>query len=200
MRVPVFTFATFVTAPPAGRIAAVTGLKHQPDYDPAIDWWKRLRDFIPRNHRANGTKADIDSFVDGVTGRKEPSYRARAEAYKDWWGPRNIRWVGGSPLPWTSGNVEVSVNPELFISVDGVRHVVKLYFKGSERLTADRANVVLRLMELKYRGGATPDGRPVCGVLDLVQEEFHVPTSSLAYLDPLLTGEAAAFSSVWRAV
>src|SRR5215217_250947 len=102
MRVPVLTFATFVTAPPAGKVGSVSDLKNRPEYDPAIDWYKRLRDFIPRNHRRNGTKADIDRFLDGVTGRKEASYEARAEAYKEWWGPRHIRWTGGSPSVWTS--------------------------------------------------------------------------------------------------
>jgi hypothetical protein len=200
MKIPLFTFATFVTAPPAAKLSCVSELKHADPYDPRTDWWKQLREFIPRNHRDGGTNEDLRAFVDQVTGRKEASYDARASAYEDWWASRNIRWTGGSSVTWKFGTAEVNINPELFVSVDGVRHAVKLYFKSTERLTADRASVVLRLLELAYRGGSSPAGRPVVGVLDLAQGDFHSPVISLAYLDPLLAGEAASFASIWREV
>ena len=78
-----------------------------------------------------------------------------------------------------------------------MRHAIKLYFNGSERLTPDRANVILRLLELSYRRGQSPEGRPTVGVLDLAQGVFHLPTSSLAYLDPVLAGEAASFEAMY---
>jgi hypothetical protein len=202
MNIPVFTFATFVTATPSAKLACVCGLQESQgtEYDPRIDWWKQLREFVPKNHREGGTKADLLRFTSRVTERKSDGYRARAEAYRDWWGPRNINWFGGSNVTWTSANVEVTVNPELFISVDGVRHVVKLYFKASERLTSDRVSIVLRLLELTYRGGSSPYGRPAVGVLDLAQSVYHEPGNSLTYLDPLLAGEAASFGAIWAAM
>lgn len=202
MKVQMATFATFVTAPTTGKLACVATVKLSAEtaYDPKTDYWKQLREFLPRNHRRGGTKADLRGLTKKVSERKSVTYLARIEAYLDWWGPRNIRWGQGAPTMWKLGNVEVGVNPELFLSVDGVRHVVKLYFKQSERLTDDRASVMLRFLELAYRGGASPDGRPVVGVLDLSQGVYHEPASSLGYLDPLLTGEAASFASVWRDV
>lgn len=202
MKVPIFPFATFVTAAPTAKLACVTDVKQSQsvEYDPRSDWWKQLREFIPRNHRERGTKAKLDWLVDQVSARKKDSYSARVNAYKEWWGARNIRWVGGSSRSWHAGGVEVSVNPELFVSVDGVRHVVKLYFKASERLTEERVNVVLRLLELTYRNGSSPDGRPMVGVLDLAQGEYYEPSSSLARLDPVLEGEAASFFTIWQSV
>jgi hypothetical protein len=94
----------------------------------------------------------------------------------------------------------VGVNPELFLSVDGTRHVIKLYFKQSEKLSVDRANVVLRLLELAYRKGSSPAGTPAVAIFDLAQGDFIVPTASLAYLDPLLAGEAASFVTIWPSV
>lgn len=197
-----FSFATFVTAPPMAKLACVEHVRQSQSvgYDPRSDWWKQLREFIPRNHREGGTKAELDRFLNHVSDRKRDGYSSRVKAYKEWWGARNIHWVGGSSKSWRVDSVEVTVNPELFVSVDGVRHVVKLYFKTSERLTLDRVNVVLRMLELTYRNGSSPGGRPVVGILDLAQGEYHQPSSSLTRLDPLLTGEAASFATIWQSI
>ena len=202
MRVSVLSFATFVAAPPLAKIASVQSARatEEAEYDPRLDWWKQLREFIPRNHRQSGGPRQLREFAAQVTERKQASYQARVEAYVDFLRGRQVRWVGGSSVTWTQGALEVAVNPEVFLSIDGVRHVVKLYFKASERLSADRISVILRMMELSYRGGATPEGRPVVGVLDLAQGQWHVPTDALDYLDALLAGEASAFATVWRSL
>lgn len=202
MKVPLFTFATFVTAAPTAKLASVAKLKQnlEQGYDVRLDFYKRLREFIPKNHREGGAKGDLDRFVDEATEKKHDTFAARADAYQGWWGSQNVKWVGGKATTWAAGGVDVNVNPELFVSVDGVRHVIKLYFNATERLTTDRCNVVLRLMELGFRDGASPDGRPVPAVLDLTQSQFHSPATSLAYLDPVLSGEAASFSTIWKVI
>jgi hypothetical protein len=197
MRAPLSSFAMFVAGGPSAKLAAVASAKNPPRYEPKTDWWKQLREFLPRNHRNGGTKHDVVKFAESVTERKHSSYAARSSAYTDWWGRRTINASSGSSTTWSAAGLDVSVNPELFLSVDGVRHVIKLYFKQSEKLSADRANVILRLMELGYRKGSSPSGAPVVGILDLAQGDFIVPTTSLVFLDPLLAGEAASFSTMW---
>jgi hypothetical protein len=198
LKVPLSIFSTFVAASPSAKLAAVTRLK-QGRYDVRADWWKGLREAIPANHRNAGTKGDLSQFASSVTLRKVRSYTACALAYTDWWGDRNIRWTGGRPTPWMSGDVQVAVNPELFVAVDGIRHVIKLYFSAT-KLPVDRANTILRLLEVSYRSGESPSGRPIVAVLDLSQGRLLTPDAPLNYLDPVLAGEAASFAAIWNAV
>ena len=200
MRVPLYSFAAFVAGAPSTKIATVAATKSPTAYDPKTDWWKQLREFLPKNHQLRGTQKDLVKFAAGVTDRKRASYGDRVSNYNTWWGKHQIKSASGSSTSWSAAGVDVSVNPELFLSVDGDRYVIKLYLKQSEKLSVDRANVVLRLLELAYRKGSSPGGVPVIGILDLAQGEFVVPSGSLAYLDPLLAGEAASFATIWPSV
>lgn len=182
------------------KLAAISNAKHAPTYDVKTDWWKQLREFIPKNHKQGGSAADLFKFVNSVTLVKQNSYSDRVAAYASWWGNNALKSAGGKPTTWSAAGLDVTVNPELFLSVNGVRHIIKLYFKQSEKLSVDRANVVLRLLELTYHKGASPAGHPVIGILDLAQTQFIVPTKSLAFLDPLLAGEAAAFTTMWPSI
>jgi hypothetical protein len=128
------------------------------------------------------------------------NYQLRVRAYNKWWGSHEIEWRSGSAArTWTSGAVEVRVNPELFLTVDGEAWVIKLHF-NKERLGADRIDTMLRLLELAYRGGKSPTGAPRVAVFDLGNSKMHEPTASLAVLDPVLAGEAASFAAIWNSL
>lgn len=201
-KIPLFTFASFVAGSPSTKLSCVADFKNATSYNVRTDWYKQIREFLPRNHREGGSKAELRAFLNSVTGRKAENYASVGGAYLRWWGSRNLKWFPGSKsVEWKAGELAINVNPELFVSIDGVRHVVKLYFKSSERLTADRVNTTLRLLELAYRGGSSPEGRPEVGILDLSggNMQFHTPDSSLAYLDPLLHGEASSFITIYEA-
>jgi hypothetical protein len=92
--------------------------------------------------------------------------------------------------------VEIRVNPELFVLIDDDPWAIKLNFAVKDALTADRAATMLRLMERSYRGGRST-GLPHLAVLDLARGKVHEPTPAIAHLDPVLSGEAASFQSIW---
>jgi hypothetical protein len=195
MKVPLSIFSNFVGASPQAKLKCVAQVRS--GYDVRTDWYKQLREAIPATHRDRRSKDDLRRFAETVGGRKAESYRTRVDAYCAWWGDRHIGWEGGKPYRWVSGAIEVTVNPELIVSIDGQRQVVKLHF-SEERLTASRVNTILRLLELGYRRGESPDGKPVVGVLDLAQGRLMTPSLSLNYLDPVLAGEAAALDAMLR--
>lgn len=195
MKVPLSTFSTFVVAGPSAKITTVTNLKHG-KYDPKYDYWKKLREEIPKNHQNGGMKKGLDAVLNTVSDTKTANYGLRIDEYKKWWGNRTIVWTGGSGGVWKCGTVEIPVNAEVLVSVNGVPHAIKLYF-NKDKIAADRANVMLRLMEIVY-GHKKPT--PVIGVLDLGQGRLITPTAPLTYLDPFLAGEAASFAAIWRQV
>jgi hypothetical protein len=157
-------------------------------YDARIDYYKQLREFIPKNHRRSGSADDLLRFAAASDARKSANYLSRAGAYSRWWGDRSARWLGGGGSMWEAAGIEVPVGAEVIASFDGVRHYVKLYFKKA-RLSADRANVTLRLLQIAYSD--RPHGTFV--VLDLAHEEAYEATENLDSLDLYLAGEAASF-------
>ena len=111
------------------------------------------------------------------------------------------KWVGRktiTPLPalrgtWKSGDLEVSVNPELHADVNGAPHLIKLYFKA-EPLSKQKAELILHLL-----GKRAPKGTTV-GVLDVRRSKLFTPTVSIMGLDALLQSEALALVSLWNSV
>jgi len=109
---------------------------------------------------------------------------------------KDLEWSGCRTARWESGELSVNVNPELGLRINGVEHVIKLYFKKDEprkRLLEP----TLRLIELTLpqgKGAATP------GILDVRRRRLFTPTVEVPDIDALLVGEAAAFVAMWSQV
>ena len=74
--------------------------------------------------------------------------------------------------------------------------MIKLYFK-KDKPSKRLLDTVLRLIDVTLpadKAGATP------GILDVQRGRLFTPTVRVADIDALLTGEAAAFVTMWNAV
>ena len=93
---------------------------------------------------------------------------------------------------WHGPGLDVSVNPELRVSINGQPEILlKFYFKA-EPLSKRAADPMLRLIEQTY-GKQTP-----AAILDVRRGKlYRGPTPKPADLDLLLSAEATAFSTVY---
>ncbi|MEP7219222.1 MAG: hypothetical protein ABI876_09910, partial [Bacteroidota bacterium] len=142
----------------AGRPKAtkVLQVKDRPDYEPAFDFYKPLRDHIVETHRAGYDKKSISNVITGLTDpKKVKSYPDLVAGYKKWWGRKSIEWFNPPRDVYVSGSFEIIVNPELGLIVNGGRQIVKLYFK-SEALSAFRIAIITDLMEYQLRSKIHP--------------------------------------------
>ena len=188
------TFSTFVTGTSTAKVACVRTFKG--GYDPQHDYWKALREAIPKSQTSPKGTALLDGLMQTIGERKSSNYRLRIASYKRWLNKNKPTWRGGKSRTWSAGGIEIGVNPELFVDMGDEPYVIKLYF-NKDKISGDRANTMLRLMELAYQRGG---GYAEVGVLDLGQGRLITPTRSLEYLDPLLSGEAGSFASVYAAL
>jgi hypothetical protein len=193
MKVPLSAFSTFVGATSSRKLQTIATLKG--GYDPRHDYWKQAREFLPRNHQNGGDKTKLDEFAQTITSNRAGNYKVRLNTYKKWWGKHTITWTGGKSYVWKNGSVEVNVNPDLFVEIDGERYVLKLYF-NKDPMPTDRANTVLRLLQLGFQ---RRDPEVTVGILDVGQGKVILPTRNLKGLDPVLAGEAASFAAMWEA-
>jgi hypothetical protein len=93
--------------------------------------------------------------------------------------------------------VNVQVNPELGLVIDGQRHVIKLYFK-QEALPKNRAVLVLHMMQAAS-ASADKNGTVMC-VLNVRRGLLYASGAPEPQHGTQLKGEAAYWASVWTDV
>jgi hypothetical protein len=189
-------FVDFVVASGPPRLTKVRELKRRGIYEPATDFWKRLREAIETLHREDREKPFLDEVRVGLTDRKKlAAYPPLITAYKRFLGRKHTRWFDPPRGRWAHAELTVRVNPELGLDIDGNRHVVKLYFK-KQPLSKRRVESILRLMEKTLKAG---EGESFAvAVLDVANAKLIRPTIPVPDLDILLQSEAAAFMEIWQ--
>lgn len=191
-------FVDFAMKSGTPKVTKIAQVKERPDYHPAFDFYKRLREAIVSAHRDGGGIATITSAVNEQCDEKKiDNYPAIAKAYKSWWGRKNLVWFTPPASRARIQSVEIRVNPELGLEIDGEPHVVKLYFKD-DKLTKSRSDMIAYLMSLELRHSA-PEGA-LFSVLDIRRKNLMTPTSESKKLSALLLGEIAALEAMWASV
>ncbi|MCR9165489.1 MAG: hypothetical protein ACE37F_00560 [Nannocystaceae bacterium] len=128
---------------------------------------------------------------------KVAAYPAAIAGYKKWIGRKKVKWFKPSRTNWSSGGLEVIVNPELGLewATKGqppVRHLIKLYFKkeAPKKLMVDAS---LTLMQTAL---APKTGTEVSFV-DVQRGALWSFSGVKKSLMPLVHGEAAGFATAW---
>lgn len=197
MEISSSTFIDFVTKSGTSKITCVRRAKEQYGlpYEVCKDYWLPLRQTIIKMHTNSLSATELDSLVSTVHSRKVDNYRACIKGYKRWMrGKHFTNWIGSSASVWSSNGLDVRVNPELTMSVDGQPMVVKMYFKA-DRITASRLSTVLHLLSSTV---AAP-GVGV-GVLDVRRGTLHTAGPAVPGIAALLAGEAQTFINIWATV
>lgn len=108
-------FVDFVIKSGTPKLTKVRSIKNRGDYEPAMDFWRQLREGIKNFHRARSRhKSELDDIVDSLQNpRKVARYTAAIRGYKKFLGHKNIRWFDPATDDWTYEDLSVKVNPEL---------------------------------------------------------------------------------------
>jgi hypothetical protein len=173
-----------VSASGTPKATKVRRIKHRPPYNPAADFYKKIRDTIIQTHERLQTKAALNQAVSGLTDPKKiTSYPSVISGYKRWWGRRQLLWFDPPYEVYSAHDVEVSVNPELGLEVNGVPHLIKLYFKA-ERLSKNRIDIITHLMAEMLSTQCPP--QTIMSVLDVRCSNLISPTVPIEGLSGIL--------------
>jgi hypothetical protein len=188
-------FVEFVNKIGSPRLTKVKEIKTRPEYSPAVDFWKPLREAIRDFHKA---RKPLDPVLDGIEHTKKAArYPAALAAYKKFLRRKQLEWFEPPLGIWTYGELQVRVNPELGLRLGGIDHVVKLYFKD-EPLPRRRLVVVFQLMKIALEGKVKAEA--TLAVLDISNSKLLLPDPNAPDVTALLIGEAAAFVAMWNAI
>jgi hypothetical protein len=121
--------------------------------------------------------------------RKKKSFEACRAGLSEWARGKAISARRAPNVTWAAAGLEVRVNPELRLTVDGQQFAAKLYFKVPELNNIRRDNILCLLAET-----APPDAE--AAILDVRRGELITAEQPDPNLDALLISEAAAFAAL----
>lgn len=197
MRVSLTTFIDFTTANGPTRVTVVTNAKKQvKKYRPARDYYRGIRNAIIDTLMRDLGKDHIEKVASLAHANRVAHYLECANGFQKWWGRKDIEWIDKpEPTIWRSGILEVRINPELLIYVNGMSHAIKMYFKKPE-LSKRRSDATIYLLE---HAGIRSSVDTV-GVLDVRRGKLFIPPTRASNLSAYLASEAAAFAAMWDAL
>lgn len=199
-------FYTFVLADSVAKRSRARDIQRSLEpYTPAVDYWRLLRLQILALHRY-GPEADdpapdglgldaLDTAIELAIDDRKALYTRAVVNYRRFLGRKRIEWVDQPRRAvWQAERLEVRVNPEMHVTINGDPHVVKLYLKADDRLalTQRTANPLAWLLN-NHHGHL---GRPL--VVDVLRGRAFGLTRPQVDYEALLRAQAAAFVSLWE--
>jgi hypothetical protein len=128
--------------------------------------------------------------------RRRRVYPSIVAGYRQFLSSAKMTWVEPPVGSCRLGDLEININPDLGLVIDGKPHLIKIYFRG-EPLSSKRTSVVLNLLA---GGLAETNPGKMLGLLDVRNAKVHTFKAPNPRLGVLLRGEAAAFSTIYAAL
>lgn len=196
IKISLTDFVDFVSKSGTTKLTKVKQIKKRPTYHPAFDFWKIMRDEIIEFHKeSKDDKHCFDEILPKLTDKKKIGrYPDIIVGYKKFLGKKTINYFKVHKSTWTNNDLEVRINPELGLTINNKKYIVKLYFK-SEGLSKAKVESILFLLKETYSVKIS-QGIDVA-ILD-IQKNKLIISKSVKNIMPLLIGEANSFETIWK--
>lgn len=176
------------------KATKVNQVKTRPDYNPATDYYKKIRDLIIQIHKDDLNIDELNKIIPSVPENKKSNYRIMIEGYKAWMRRKNATWFSPPIETYVYRDVGIKIRPELGLIINGKPHIIKLYFKG-DALAKNRAEIITCLMKENLEEKA-PTGS-IIGILDVRKAKFMTCTGPSKNLPAMINAEMSYISSLW---
>ncbi|MBO6514606.1 MAG: hypothetical protein JJ974_11635 [Phycisphaerales bacterium] len=188
-------FTDFVSKSGQTKTTLVKQWKYKPDYSPATDFYRQVREALPDYCRKKVDTSKLDSLVANASPKRREHFEAAINGFMTWKKKKSGKWVEPMRSAWVSDRIRVSINPEIaYESTEGVLNIVKLYFRGT-KLTKKQADLYLELMAGGLAINHSKD--TVVTILDVKESSEYHAVGSKPTVSALLKAEAASWSVLW---
>ena len=179
------------------KVTKVAQIKNRDVYSPMTDFYKPLRDEIVELHKKNGDKTSLTKVLNGLSDpKKQANYPAAISGYQKWWGKKKLEWFQPSNASYAYQGIEVSLNPELGLRIDGQPHILKLYLKD-EKLPKAHADIITGLMELGLRSKFKDES---INILDVRNAKTFAFGEGIKRVQYLINSELSFIATLWNEV
>ncbi|WP_320174909.1 hypothetical protein [Maridesulfovibrio sp.] len=187
-------FVDVVSKAGTSKATKVATIKNRKPYTPATDFYKGIRDKIVEIVELGEGKEDVQTAVENAYSSRKDHYQEVADGFVKWMGRKNIEWFQPAKGGYGQGDISVSVNPEVGAVINGVPHLVKLYFKA-DKLPKNHAMISTHLMETCLRDNCPEN--TIMAVLDVKRGKLMEYVAPSPKFDAALKGELAYIESIW---
>ncbi|QDU04019.1 hypothetical protein V6x_37440 [Gimesia chilikensis] len=166
-------------------------------YNPATDYYKQIREVIINCHKKGKPLSTITEVAKNVrhAGKRE-NYPSIASGYKKFIGRKSVKWFTPPQINWEANGVSVSLNPELGLEIDGIRNVIKLYFK-SDNPSKYQVRAILSLMDSTLQNSKN---NLTMGILNVRKGKLITDNPPDPSFLALMEGEAASIAAIWPSI
>lgn len=183
------------------KATKVSQIKYRQSYSPQTDFYKALREGIVSIHQNGYSKQKLGDVLKFLSDEKKiKNYPKAIQGYDKWWGKKNIAWSAPFSATYSYQDIDIGINPELGLIIDGEPYLVKLYLKD-ESLQKLRIDIVLALMECALRDGAPTNCK--MAVLDVRSSKMFCSANDPAASEKLMkmvNAELAYVSALWEQI
>lgn len=179
------------------KLTKVSQVKFRPDYEPAFDYYKQLREAIIENHQQGGSKKQFQVVAgSSCSPKKLSNYNTAIQGYSKWWGNKSFTWKDPARVTYSKNGIDVIVNPELGLEWNGELHYIKLYLK-SDPLSKARADLILTLLRKSLAKKAPKDTK--MAILDVRASKLFTETSKKVPI-AVVDAELAYIAALWPTI
>ncbi|RBP23383.1 hypothetical protein DET55_109131 [Bacillus mycoides] len=107
IKVGLTQFLDFTLKSSAAKTNFVKNLKSQPEYQPAFDYWKQLRDTVIKFHQNELPFECFKTLVQTVDQKKKQNYIDVIKQYKKFIKNNDVSWFDPGKSHWISDNLIV---------------------------------------------------------------------------------------------
>jgi len=193
-------FIDFTLKRDVSKVNMVRRIKTQGEYNPAQDFWRKLREEIKRIHQCQDDILELDRLLTEVADRKVNQYSQAIAQYKKFCRGKHIEWFDVGRSSWMYGRLFVRSTPEMGLIIDGQPYLIKMYFKEhKEKLDQRRAQALLTLMNDSLSSLELPNVKHA--MLNIKKGRLiplHKPVTESIRI--ALESEAESFTHIWDKV
>lgn len=184
----------------SAKVNEINRIKYAPDYNPAVDYWKPLRDEIKRIHENNLPITNLENVLNRVSEQKLKNYSRVISKYTSFIKSHNVEYFQTGSSFWKlNDDLFVRTSPELGLIIDGRKFYVKNWYKKPEKnstVTAQKIKSTLTMMQISERDFQLEDGN--FAVLNLQNGKLLEAPPLLTESVMELEVDAATFIDIWN--
>lgn len=200
IRVPFYDFIDYALKNGKAKDTVIRRIKSQDEYHPGKDFYLHLRREIVRKHKAGEpiSSIDLEELTKGLKDhRRIKAYPPLVDAYAGWLYGKELSWFNAPKGLWRFGGLEVPVNPNFGLVIDGVPHLIRLHFSKGKKMDERYGELMANLM--RYTISDAPEGCRMA-VLDVRRATLYEETSMSPPVVHMLEREAQNWLAGWERV
>lgn len=193
-------FTEFTLKGVSAKTNMVRKIKYQKEYHPAFDYWKQLRDQIVSYHKNDLNKNCFENLIPRIDIKKQPNYVYAIKQYLKFLNKKETIWFDPGKSVWIGDKLSVRSSSELGLLINGVPHLIKLYFKGKND-KVDKRNINSSLILLNTSSyDKTFNFEVNHSVLNLHKNKLYIKNDYNEDMLIALESEASQFVYIWNKI